>query len=176
MVWVKRISRLAAEAAGWLILPMMLIVVLDAGLRGLFNVAMDGVPEFSSLLLVTMIYFGLAGAQSRGANFRVSFIDGKLPEALGRAVLLLLLLIVIVSLSLVLYFTFNTAAYSFARNETSYGLIQFPVWPARAVVCGGLLLLLVQYLADTVLLIVDGKHPFLEEAEPSRETMPAPGE
>lgn len=176
MFWVKRLSRLAAEAAGWLIIPMMLIVVLDAALRGFFNYAMDGVAELSSLLLVTMIYFGLAGAQSRGANFRVSFIDTRLSPAWNRALLVALSVIVIVSLALVIYFTFNAAAYSFARNETSYGLIQFPIWPARAVVCAGLLLLLVQFLADTVLLIVEGRHPYLEEAEPSRDTLPASGD
>lgn len=172
MVWIRRISQLAAEAAGWLIIPMMLIVVLDAGLRGFFNVAMSGVPELSSLLLVSMIYFGLAGAQSRGANFRVSFIDDLLPERANKALLLVLMVVVIVTLSLVLYFTVNTALYSFARNETSYGLIQFPVWPARAVVCGGLLLLVIQYLADAVLLIAEGKHPFVEEQAPSADTPP----
>lgn len=175
MLWIKRISHLAAEAAGWLIIPMMLIVVLDSALRGFFSIAMDGVSEFSSLLLVTMIYFGLAGAQSRGANFRVSFIDGRLSPRLNRAMLLALLLIVIVSLVLVLYFAFNAAVYSFARNETSYGLIQFPVWPARAVICGGLFLLVVQYLADALLLVVEGKHPFLE-ADASGEPLPMSGD
>lgn len=176
MHWIKRLSNLAAEAAGWLIIPMMLLVVLDLGLRGFFTVAMDGVSELSSLLLVTMIYFGLAGAQSRGANFRVSFIDDMLPARWNRALQLVLLLVIIVTLSFVLFFTFNTAVYSFVRHETSYGLIQFPIWPARAVVCGGVLLLLIQFLADTLLLVVYGKHPFEEGTEPSDQALPISGD
>lgn len=166
MLWLQRIHRLSsffAELSGWLIVPMMLTIFMDAVLRGLFNTAVVGVIELNSLLLVAMVYMGLAGAQASAGNFRVTLLSDRLGSR-GRYVLIgfgyLLLLAVLLAL---LWFCLGAAIYSYTRDEVSYGLIDFPLWPSRAIICIGLALLLVQYLADGFLFVVQGADPFAKK-------------
>src|SRR5699024_360010 len=66
-----------AEVSGWLVVPMMLSIFLDALLRSLFNVALIGIVESNSLLLVALVYLGIAGAQASGANFRLTLLTAR---------------------------------------------------------------------------------------------------
>src|SRR5690625_7846907 len=66
--WLRRLSLFCAEVSGWLVVPMMLSIFLDALLRSLFNVALIGIVESNSLLLVALVYLGIAGAQASGAR------------------------------------------------------------------------------------------------------------
>ena len=165
-MWTRRINRLSqafAELSGWLIVPMMLTIFIDAVLRGLFNQAVAGVVEFNSLLLVAMVYLGLAGAQSKGANFRVTLLSDRLPAWLNKVLITLGYLLMLLTLSILLWFCTGAALFSFERDEIGYGLIDFPLWPSRALICLGLVLLLVQYLADGVLFLLHGQDPFSEQ-------------
>src|SRR5690625_1267783 len=56
---------------------MMLSIFLDALLRSLFNVALIGIVESNSLLLVALVYLGIAGAQASGGNFRLTLLTGR---------------------------------------------------------------------------------------------------
>lgn len=157
---VNRLSRFFAELSGWLIVPMMLTVFLDAVLRGLFNTAVAGVIELNSLLLVAMVYLGLAGAQSGGGNFRVTLLTDRMGRRIRHIVTAVGYLLLLATLAILLWYCFGAAMYSYSRDEVSYGLINFPLWPSRALICVGLLLLLVQYLVDGVLFFVHGADPF----------------
>lgn len=158
--WVNRLSRFFAELSGWLIVPMMLTVFLDAVLRGLFNTAVAGVIELNSLLLVAMVYLGLAGAQSSGGNFRVTLLVDRMGRRGRQLVTAFSYLLLLVTLAILLWYCFSAAMYSYSREEVSYGLISFPLWPSRALICLGLLLLLIQYLVDGVLFLLHGADPF----------------
>src|SRR5690625_4617971 len=75
--WLRRLSLFCAEVSGWLVVPMMLSIFLDALLRSLFNVALIGIVESNSLLLVALVYLGIAGAQASGGNFRLTLLTGR---------------------------------------------------------------------------------------------------
>lgn len=172
MFWVRllrRISYLCAEVSGWLVIPMMLSIFLDAVLRGLFNIALIGIVESNSLLLVTLIYLGIAGAQARGANFRLTLVIDRVRPIWRDLFNLLSWLLMLAVLALLWWFALQSALFSYARGESSYGLVNFPIWPSRIVVTFGLGLLWLQLLADGLLAIIQRRDPFARDAAPADE-------
>lgn len=157
---LTRVSRLCAEVSGWLVIPMMFSIFLDAVLRGVFNVALLGVVESNSLLLVTLIYMGLAGAQASGANFRLTLVTERLPSRAQAVLSAVGWLFVLIVLAILTGFCVQEALFSYAKGETSYGLVNFPLWPSRLVVAFGLALLWLQLLLDGVVFFRDGRDPF----------------
>lgn len=153
---VDRLSEACARMGGFLTMLMMLSVVLDAGLRSFANIALVGVAELNAFMLVAMIFVGLAGTQRSRANFRVSM----LADHLGPALPGLLLLVQLGVVGVLTWFCWNSLAFSIQTEEVTYGMVQFPVWPARAVLVFGLALLLVQSVADLARFLLRGAHPF----------------
>jgi len=162
---LKRVSQLCAEVSGWLVIPMMFSIFLDAVLRGLFNVALLGVVESNSLLLVTLIYMGLAGAQASGANFRLTLVTERLPQRVQAVLSGVGWLFVLCVLAILGWFCVQEALFSYAKGETSYGLVSFPLWPSRIVVAFGLALLWLQLLVDGLVFFRDGRDPFAASAQ-----------
>lgn len=170
--FVTRMSRLAGEISGWLAVPMMLMVFGDAVLRGLFDVAVLGVTEASASLLVAMIYMGLAGTQSVGANFRVTILTERMPYWFRTASAWLSYAVFFPCLLVIFWFCLNSALYSWERGETSYGLIEVPLWPTRLLIVAGLGMLIIQYVADGILLFKNGVNPFIERDDEGVAEMP----
>jgi len=161
---VDRLSGLSAGLAGLLTIPMMFTVFLDAVLRATLGVAPPGVIELNSFLLVTMIYLGLAGAQRNRQNFRVTLVAERLPRWADLTLSALLQLLLTAILVALVIFTFNSLMFSLEREEVTYGIIQVPLWPSRLVLSLGFVLLLIQCLADTGRLLLEGRHPYAEQS------------
>lgn len=145
---IPRISRSFAGLAGWLAVPMMLSVCLDALLRGGFNIAMQGVVEINSLILVMMIYLGLAGAQNSRANFNVTLFIDPLSPRIKRIISVVLNLIAILAIGTLCICCWKVGLSSYARGESTYGLFKMPIWTGRLVVAFGISLLVLQLIAD----------------------------
>lgn len=174
VMWTTRFNKLSsgfAEVSGWLIVPMMGSIFLDAVLRGLFNVALLGIVESNSMLLVAIVYLGLAGAQASGAHFRVTLLSDRVPYRLRQLFIGLGFALVLVTVVILFWFTFQSAIFSFKRDEISYGLIDFPLWPSRALIAFGFALLLAQMLVDGLLFVMTGEDPFARKSSVS-ETHP----
>jgi TRAP-type C4-dicarboxylate transport system permease small subunit len=147
---IESTSRVSAGLAGWLTLPIMITVFLDAFLRGLFGIAVEGVSELNSFLLVAMIYLGLAGTQNARANFQVTLFIERLPERAQRWIGVVLLIVLIAVTSVLCWFCVRAAISSFERSEITYGLIEVPIWPSRAIIAFGFALLVLQFIADVI--------------------------
>ncbi|BBK43826.1 hypothetical protein STVA_38460 [Allostella vacuolata] len=130
---------------------MTLAVVTDVACRVLFNAPLAGASEFSELLLVAMIFLGLAAAQQRREHFAIDLVTQYLPPAVKRAVLLAGWLASLAVVALLAWLSAKSAWMSFLRSEASYGTTAFPVWPGRAVLAFGLALLAVQLAVDIAL-------------------------
>lgn len=156
----KRLSLLCSEVSGWLIVPMMISIFLDAILRGVFNIALMGIVESNSLLLVAIVYMGLAGAQSSGAHFRVTLVSEQVPAIIKRVFIWVGFSVVLIVTVLLAWFTLEAAWFSFERAEISYGLVDFPIWPGRFLIAFGFLLLVLQMVVDFYLFFAMGADPF----------------
>ena len=156
----RSVASVMAGVTGLLTIVMILGVVVDASLRGTAGIAVWGVLELCTLLLLAMIYFGLPSTQSERENFRVSIITDLMPMKLNLFISGVLLLLQITVLGLLCWFTWRAAIFSFNRDEVSIGLVEISLWPHRFMIATGLTVLTFQSVVSGLDLLLNGKHPF----------------
>ncbi len=152
--------------SGFGTLVIMVLIVVDVAGRTLFNTPIPGSNEFSELLLIAMIFLGLAAAQQRREHFAIELAIQYLPPSAKRWVTLGGWLVSLAVVGLLAWLSARQAWTSMLRNEASYGTIAFPIWPARAVLALGLGLLSLQLVID----IVRALRPTPAAADPAPQT------
>jgi len=156
LAWIDRLHLWLGSLSGLAILLMILLIVPDILGRKFFNTTIPGASEANVLLLVILVYLGLAGAQARKAHFRVSFLVEALPAGLQRALKILTTLLSLLFIAMVAWLTCRSAWMSTLQGESSFGIVRFPIWPSRIAVALGLVLLGLQLAVDLLRLILDG--------------------
>ena len=136
--------------SGFATLAIMVVVVLDVAGRALFNSPLPGGNEFSELLLVGMIFLGLAAAQQQRQHFAIEIAVQHLPPRVRRWVEIAGWLVSLALVGLLGWLSAQQAWASMLKSEASYGTISFPIWPARMVLAFGLGLLAAQFAVDIV--------------------------
>ena len=162
---VAAASRAMARITGVLIIVIMIAVVIDAVLRGMLGIAIWGVLEVGVLLLLALIYLGLPATQANRENFRVSIFAERFPPWVDRIVTWLLLAVQIGVLGVLCWTSWRSSIYSFNRDEVSFGIVQIPLWPSRAMVSIGLSLLIIQSLMAALEYALIGRHPYKVDIE-----------
>lgn len=147
---VERFLMWLGIASGISTLLITLCVVVDVTGRSIFNNPIHGATELSELLLVAMVFFGLAAAQQGRQNYAIDIATRHLPASLQSALDLLSYLFCLAVTLALAWFSTNQAFSSFERGEAGFGIIPFPIWPARFLLAIGLWLLAVQFICDTL--------------------------
>jgi TRAP-type C4-dicarboxylate transport system permease small subunit len=147
---IERLHHGLGVLSGLMIFIITIIVVIDVALRALFNMPIPGATELSTLLLVALIYLGLAAVQSAKQNYRVEILIGVVSARKRQALDILTTFLSSIAIGLLAWFTMLEAWHSAAVQEMTFGAIVFPVWPARIIVALGLTLLTLQLLIDTL--------------------------
>ena len=163
--WVASASRAMARITGVLIILIMIAVVIDAVLRGMMGIAIWGVLEVGVLLLLALIYLGLPATQANRENFRVSIFAERFPPWVDRIVTWLLLGVQLAVLGILCWTSWRSSIYSFNRDEVSFGMVQIPLWPSRAMVSVGLTLLIIQSITAALEYALVGRHPYQVDIE-----------
>lgn len=146
--WIERMHIALGSLSGIATIIMIALVVPDIIMRKFFSATIPGASEANVLLLVIMVYVGLASAQARSAHFRVTLLTDRLPAGVARSLQALMLILAICGFGLLAAMTTENAIASFRRGESSFGVIAFPLWPGRIAVAAGLWLLCLQFLLD----------------------------
>lgn len=160
MSWLDDFNGKVGSLSGVLILVMVLVVTIDALGRKIFAVTVPGATEFNTLLLVVLIYLGLAGTQARFAHFSVEALVGLLPPNVARWIAVVTTVLSLLFVGIIGWLSGRLAWNSVATGEISFGIIAFPIWPSRIAIAVGLLLLFLQLLVQLVRLFsADYKSP-----------------
>ncbi|MFA7428672.1 MAG: TRAP transporter small permease [Rhodospirillaceae bacterium] len=153
---IERFHHVLGVLSGLAILVITLTVIIDVALRALFNAPLHGATEFSTLLMIGLVYLGLASVQASKANFRVEVLLMLLPAGGRRFLDAVTTLLAAAAIGVLTWHTAHEAWASVLRQEMSFGAVVFPVWPARVVIAMGLLMLLLQFVIDTIRLVAGG--------------------
>ena len=131
--------------SGFATLLIIIVVCADVAGRFMFNSPLHGGVEFSELLMVVLVFFGLAAAQQQRQNYSIELVTRhlamwmqKLRELLGYITCLAIVI-------LLAWPSSKQAMMSFERGEAGFGIVPFPLWPARILLAVGLWLLAVQF-------------------------------
>jgi len=137
-------------ASGIATLMIMLCTVADVAGRAIFNNPIHGATELSELLLVAMVFFGLAAAQQGRQNYSIDIVSRHLPQSVQSFLDLLGYVSCFALVVVLAWLSTRQAINSFERGESGFGIVPFPIWPARFVLAIGFWLLALQFLCDAI--------------------------
>lgn len=139
-------------------LCIVLLIAVDLFARNVLRASIPGAAEISTILLVFMVYCGLAGAQASKGHFNITFVLMLLPPRWRWFFSTVSLALVCGIAAALCWLTWGSAANSFWRGESSWGIVTVPIWPARIAVTVGFALLSLQALMDCLRVIGRGPH------------------
>lgn len=137
-----RIAAGLAVIAALSVTVMMAITALDVAKRALTGSSLAGAQEITESLIVTIVYLGIAWAQYRREHVAIDLFTARLPARTAAAVRAIGQIIVVGIVTWMLVRTGSAAWEAFKSGEVRFGLLQLPMWPARAAIPLGLLALL----------------------------------
>lgn len=157
--WLERLLLRLGVISGFGTLVIMVIVMIDVIGRAVFNQPLHSGVEISELLLVSLVFFGLSAAQQQRQNFALEIFTRHLPIRVQNAFELGGYVICLGIVILLAWPSTNQAISSFNRNEMGFGIVAFPIYPARIVLAIGLWLLALQFLIDIYRLATGRQRP-----------------
>lgn len=167
---IERALNLAAAGGALLLMAAVTIQIIA---RYIFNRALPGVYESAELLLVGIIYLGLAHIQSRNGHIRVELFVSRLSPAGRNLAESFALLPVLALFAIITYKSGQTAYQAWRMGEVSMGLIDFPVWPAKMMVPIGTSLLCLRFIVQFLRSL--SRQPLPTGVRPQRGSSPEQG-
>ncbi len=145
--YVRLIGWFNALAAA-VIFILMLLVSADVTGRYVFSHPVAGTFEAGEVLLVFIVFLGLAYSQYNKGHIRIELLTSRLPDRLKPLADMLTHAVGFAMFAVIFYETGRYSLESFRIKEVAMGMVYVPVWPARFAVPIGCFLLLIQYAVD----------------------------
>ena len=145
-----RLLAALAVFSGLITFAIMWLIVSNALMRKTFNQPIQGTYEVTELALVLLVFLSLAYTQFRRGHIRVTLLTRHLPARLQHALYVAALAIGCLFFAWCSYAVFGDAVRSYSVGEQEWGLIRFPLWPVKASIVVGIVLLSLQYLLDAI--------------------------
>ena len=148
-VFMVRLEKFLNNVAGGVILTaMMFLVTGDVLGRYLFNRPIHGTTEVTEFMMVGLLYFTLAHTQTLKAHIRVDMLVSIFsPRAriLCEAITYFLGFIL---LALITWQSLAAAIQAWKIGETTFGLILFPLFPAKVLIPLGCFIFSLRLILD----------------------------
>jgi len=139
--WTFRVSYLLAVLSAVAILLMMLAISADVIGRYAFDHPIMGAFEFALLLMVLVVFLGLAYTQLRGQHISVDVVYMRLPHRFRLPVDILNLIVLLFITSILAWKTVSHAAYSVSIGDYMPGMAHFPKYPSKVALAVGAVML-----------------------------------
>jgi len=141
-------ERVLSSAGGLLILILTLLVPVDVFLRYVFNHPLAGLYELSELMLVGMVYLSITYVQANKGHVVIDIFLTKIPGRPRRAMNLATYFFCLLICFLMTWRTGYLAWQAWDTQDYTSGLVQWPLWPAKAVISVGCGLLGLRLIRD----------------------------
>jgi len=148
--WVSNANRLLAVWSGIATGLMMVAILADIFCRSVLGFSIQGASELAVVMLVTLIFFGLGGAQADKANFNVDILIRLLSVRVNHLLHGIAMLLSAIAIGLLCYLSWIKAIDSLLEWEVDYGVVPFPIWPARVLIAFGWATLTLQLLLEAL--------------------------
>ena len=139
-------SRIAAG----IIMVLMFLTTADVFGRYIFNSPIEGAFEASEVLMVGVVFLGIAYVQSMKGHVKVDVLTSWLPQKGQLALDTFGYIAGFGILVLIVWHSGALAWKAFTTNDQTYGLVQIPLWPGKSLIPIGAGLLCIRLLSDVV--------------------------
>lgn len=168
---VERLAFVVLLIGGAGMLMSMFLGVADILGTQMLKIPVPGTRELTESTMVLIVFGALAYTQIRRAHIRVELIYTHMSPRTQALMDVFADIAAIVFFGLLLWQAANEARYSLEIGEATFGLIRFPLYPARIILTFGTTLMLVQlvlHLIEDVRRVRTGAPPVSSEAGPPR--------
>lgn len=159
-VAVDRTTGFAAVLGALCATALMIAISIDVASRQVFNRSVPGMVELSETMLIALVFLGVAQAERTKAHIRLTVIVDRLPARGSAAVRTVAFIVAMLVVAWMAWETGARAIDSIERREYRLGLLQWPLWPARALLPLGLTLLALQLffrITDAIQDLISGR-------------------
>ena len=139
-------EKLLTFVAAFITLAMMLLTVAEILLRKLAGYSIEGVYEAVELMLVSIVYLGLAHVQCREKNVRVEVLLTRVPFKAQQILEAFTMMLAAVFFAVAIWMTGKEAWASWLVKETTLLPAALPVYVARAIITLGFFFLWLRLL------------------------------
>lgn len=146
--WLMIVEKFLKHGAAFITLSMMLLTVIEISLRKLVGYSMEGVYEAIELMLVLIVYLGLAHAQQLGKNVRVEVLLMRVPFKVKQALEAFTMVLTVAFITLAIWMTGKEAWASWLIKETTFLPAALPIYVARATITIGFFFLWLRLLVQ----------------------------
>lgn len=146
-----RVERALTILSAVVVCVMMLLVVTQIMARAL-RTALPGIVESLELLVVAVVFLGLAYTQSVNGHIRIDVISNQLPVKWRKALEGLLLALALGTFGIMTYVSGGAAYEAWVLGDYREGLIEYPLWPSKVLIPIGVGLLSLRLLAQLIAL------------------------
>lgn len=154
------------EKLGRVLEPVALFVLLVGGIgmvlstllgtadvvgTQVFGTPVHGALEITESTMVVIVFGALTYAQIRRNHIRVELLYTRMGPRAQAGMDIFADLMALLFFGLLLWQAVNEAMFSWDIDESTFGLIRLPLWPARIILAAGTALLMLQLLIDTLI-------------------------
>ncbi len=144
-----RVERALTVLSAVIVCLMMLLVVTQIMARAL-RTALPGIVESLELLVVAVVFLGLAYTQSVNGHIRIDVISNQLPVKWRKVLEGLLLALALGTFGIMTYVSGEAAYEAWVLGDYREGLIEYPLWPSKVLIPIGVGLLSLRLLVQLI--------------------------
>lgn len=142
-VWRGAVALLAiASAVG--ILAIMMLIVIDVVRRKITGGSIAGVTEYAEILLVVVVFLGVAEAQRQRQHISMETVVNRLPPRPSAGLRCLGVLLSLGVVAWMAWETLDAGLRALEIHEIRFGLARVPTWPAKLAIPLGLTALAIE--------------------------------
>lgn len=149
---------------------LMLLTVVDVTLRQLGGRGVGFTLEVTEVVLVAVVFAGMASAQLSRSHVQTPILTDHLPPRWADAARFAGLVVAVALMTWLTVMTLRSGLTSLRAGEFRFGLVRFPVWPAKLVIpvgAAGFTLVLLSDCVSAGRALVRGRPaPAATEGEP----------
>jgi len=123
---------------------ILVVMVVDVVRRNMAGSSLAGAYEVVTIMLVGVVFLGLAHAERSDSNIKLTLVTSRLPPRVARRARFVggsvsLLLCLVIS-----WATIGAAHGSITRGEYQQGILSIPIWPSKAIIALGFVVLTIE--------------------------------
>lgn len=143
---IDGVSELSSFIAGMCLLFLVFGTTYDVVQRRITGRGVPGIIEYAEIFLIALVYLSIANTQRVGGHVASTILSDRLPARVSLVLETLGLLFVAAIIVPVIWRAYVISLASFVGKEFRLGSAAVTLWPSRAAMAFGLLLLVIQIL------------------------------
>jgi TRAP-type C4-dicarboxylate transport system permease small subunit len=146
----RKLEKALLLLGGGIAIILMLLMTVDVFLRKVFNSPIPGSFELSQLLIVGIVFLGLAYVQAEKGHIAVELATDWLPDRVKGFLNFFGYLVGLAVCTVLTWQSWLSAWEALVTGDYTMGIVNIPLWPAKILVPTGLGLLTLRIIWDII--------------------------